>query len=259
MNISDIAASKGIRLSRFTCGMLSRITHIDFYNAFVAEGYEGIGFCRKAIDHMDIHLEAEGLENLDPDGRYTFVSNHPTGGAEGIGIPAILGDTFGENVMILANDLLNSLHGMSSLSVPVSIVGKNKRSIKKVIDDAFHSDNQIVTFPAGICSRMIDGRLQDLTWKKSFVTESVETGRHIVPVYVDGRNSRRFYRIAAIRKALRIKSNFEMLLLPDELFRQRGNTIRIKFGKPVPPSAIDSSRTPQEWAAWFREQVYRLQ
>jgi hypothetical protein len=49
-----------------------------------------------------------------------------------------------------------------------------------------------------------------------------------------------------------------MALLPDEMFRQRGKTIRLIFGKPIPYTTFDSTHTDSQWAALVREHVYKL-
>ena len=70
-----------------------------------------------------------------------------------------------------------------------------------------------------------------LEWKKSFIQKAVQYKRDIVPVYFDGKNSNFFYNLARIRKALGIKMNYEMIYLPDEMFRSKHKTFRIHFGK----------------------------
>ena len=102
-----------------------------------------------------------------------------------------------------------------------------------MLEEAFASDDQIITFPAGLCSRKIGGKIQDLEWKKSFIQKAVQYKRDIVPVYFDGKNSNFFYNLARIRKALGIKMNYEMIYLPDEMFRSKHKTFRIYFGKPI--------------------------
>jgi len=115
-----------------------------------------------------------------------------------------------------------------------------------------------VTFPAGLCSRKINGQIQDTDWKKSFIQKAVEHQRDVVPVYFEGRNSNFFYRLANLRKRLGIKMNYEMIYLPDEMFRSKHKTFRIHFGKPVPWQTFDSSKKPVEWAEWVKELAYNL-
>ena len=79
-----------------------------------------------------------------------------------------------------------------------------------------------------------------------------------MPVHFIGQNSNRFYRVANLCKKLKLKLNLAMLMLPDEMFRARGSSYTIVFGKPIPVESFDSSRTRLEWAAEVRKQVYEL-
>ena len=116
----------------------------------------------------------------------------------------------------------------------------------------------MVMLPGKLCSRKIDGRIQDLPWGKAFVRKSVMTGRQVVPVHFIAENSKRFYRIANWCKRLGIKFNLAMLLLPDEMYKAQHGTFKVVFGDPIPPETFDDSRTPAEWAQWVRSKVYEL-
>ena len=60
------------------------------------------------------------------------------------------------------------------------------------------------------------------------------------------------------RKKIGIKFNFEMALLPAEMFAQRGKTLTITFGRPIPWQTFDNRHTAAEWAQMVKEHVYRL-
>ncbi|MEG1748990.1 MAG: 1-acyl-sn-glycerol-3-phosphate acyltransferase, partial [Tannerellaceae bacterium] len=197
-------------------------------------------------------------ENIPSEGRYIFASNHPLGGLDGICLSAIVGGRFGGNIRYLVNDLLLYLPNLRSIFVPINKHGAQGKQNAELIENAYASDNQIITFPAGLCSRKIDGRIQDPEWKKSFIQKAVEYKRDIVPVYFNGRNSNFFYRLTNLRKALGIKMNYEMIYLPDEMFRCKHKTFRICFGTPIPWQTFDHSRKPTEWAEWVRQCVYKL-
>lgn len=126
------------------------------------------------------------------------------------------------------------------------------------MDEAFASDRQILTFPAGLCSRKQNGRIEDTEWKKSFVRNAVKYHRDVVPVFFEGRNSDFFYRLARIRKRLGMKMNLEMLYLPDEMFRNKHQTFHVYIGKPIPWQTFDGSKKPAEWAEWVKQKVYQL-
>ena len=61
----------------------------------------------------------------DADGRrFTFVSNHPLGGADGVILGAILGRHYDGRICYLANDLLMNLTGIAPLFVPINKTGR---------------------------------------------------------------------------------------------------------------------------------------
>ena len=61
-----------------------------------------------------------------------------------------------------------------------------------------------------------------------------------------------------ICKALRLKFNFAMLFLADEMFKNRGKTFEVTIGKPIPWQTFDKSRKPKEWAQYVQDLVYKL-
>ncbi|MFT6747064.1 MAG: 1-acyl-sn-glycerol-3-phosphate acyltransferase [Glaciecola sp.] len=100
--------------------------------------------------------------------------------------------------------------------------------------------------------------MSDLEWKKTFVTRSKKFDTPVIPVFVDGALSKRFYRLAKIRTFFGIKANIEMLYLVDEQYRQKNKTINIYFGEAIPPSVFDKSKKDKEWANWVKDIVYKL-
>lgn len=253
---------------RLLVKIVKRLLHQDFLNAYLKEGYEGVEFCENAVKYLDVKIEVEGLENLpdSPDARLTFVSNHPLGGVDGVALAGIIGRRYGGRVKLMVNDFLMHLGGLAPLCVPVNAkirrkgagIGIQNRDLPRLTDEIFASDNQILMFPAGLCSRKINGKIQDLVWSKVFVTKSVEYHRDIVPVHFVGENSGRFYRVANLSSFFRLKFNVAMAFLPDELYRARGKTFRVIFGKPIPWQSFDRSRNPKEWAQEVRAAVYNL-
>lgn len=249
------------RIPGFIIAWAKKFIHQDFINAFLEKGYEGVEFCENCINYLDVKVNIEGMEHLDgfsDDTKFTFVSNHPLGGIDGITLGMIFGNRYGGRIKYLVNDLLMNIKGLAPMCVPVNKIGGQSRELPRQIDEAFRSDNQMIMFPAGLCSRKIDGRIQDIPWGKAFINKSVQTGRMIVPVHFIGQNSKRFYRVAGLCKRLRLKFNFAMLFLPDEVYRGQHGTFTVKIGEPVPPEHFTKDKSPYEWAQWVREQVYSL-
>ncbi len=64
------------------------------------------------------------------------------------------------------------------------------------------------------------------------------------------------WRVSGI--CLGIKANLEMFYLVDETYKHRNDHITITFGKPIPYTTFDHTKTPMQWAKWVKEQVYAL-
>lgn len=254
------APSVARKIPGFIVNYLIRTIHQDELNDILTryKDKDGVAFMQELIGYFDLTLELVNEENIPSEGRFIFASNHPLGGLDGICLSAVIGSRFEGKIRYLVNDLLLYLSNLRSIFVPINKHGAQGKENAKLIEEAYASDNQIVTFPAGLCSRKQSGKIQDMEWKKSFIQKAVQYQRDIIPVYFEGRNSNFFYRLANIRKQLGIKMNYEMIYLPDEMFRCKQATFRIHFGKPIPWHTFDNSRKPADWAEWVRKVVYNL-
>jgi len=248
---------------RFAVSYLKHIIHQDWVNAFLvsAKDLQGSDWLSSCLDYMGIKLRIIGEENLpDKDnGRlYTFVSNHPLGGIDGVAIGKVIGRHYDDNFKYLVNDLLMNLPGLAPLCVGINKTGRNSRSFPQLVDATFQMKQHVVMFPAGLCSRKREGKIKDIPWKKTFLAKSIETHRDIVPIHFDGRNSDFFYNIANLCKALGLKFNFAQIFLVDEMYKNRNRTYTITIGKPIPAETFDKSRKTAEWAQWVYDRVYAL-
>ncbi len=255
--------AKAKKVPGFVRRWLKRIIHQDEVNAFLWESRdkEGVEWLEATMKYLDITLVIKGKENLpDPDdGRlYTFVSNHPLGGEDGVALGAIIGRHYDGRFRYMVNDLLMNLPGLAPLCIPINKTGSQNRQFPAMVEKGFRSDNHMLMFPAGLCSRKINGQIHDLPWSKTFVTKSVETHRDVVPIHFGGRNSNRFYRIANICKRLGLKVNIAMLYLVDEMYKNTHKTFEVTIGKPIPWQTFDRSKTPLQWAQYVEDIVYKL-
>ncbi len=254
------AGKKARYVPRFLVSYLKKIVHQDEVNEFLRinnDKYD-LDFIDEFMRYFNNSFEVTGLENLPPDGRYTFVSNHPLGAQDGLGLAYILGHRYQGKIKLLVNDLLMNIPNISSFWVPINKTGKQARNFPQQVTAAFESDNSIVMFPAGICSRKNNGVIRDLEWKKTFITKSVQTQRDIIPIHFEGENSAFFYRLANINKMLGLKFNIAMLYLSDEMFKNRNKTFKVTIGKPIPWQTFDQTKRPSEWAQYVKELVYAL-
>lgn len=257
------AGPKAKRIPRFIVAWLKRRLHQDQVNDFlrIIGDKEGVPWLKGCLDFLDTKLEVKGLENLpsDADGRrFTFVSNHPLGGQDGVALGYVLGTHYDGRIKYLVNDLLMFLPGLAPLCIPINKTGKQSRQFPAMVEAGFSGDDHILMFPAGLCSRRRHGVIRDLPWNKTFITKSVQHQRDVVPIYFSGRNSNKFYTIANLCKMLGLKFNLAMLYLVDELFKNQHKTFEVHIGRPIPWQTFDRSRTAAQWAAYVQDIVYQL-
>ena len=257
------AGPKAKRIPRFIVAWLKRRLHQDQVNDFlrIIGDKEGVPWLKGCLDFLDTKLEVKGLENLpsDADGRrFTFVSNHPLGGQDGVALGYVLGTHYDGRIKYLVNDLLMFLPGLAPLCIPINKTGKQSRQFPAMVEAGFSGDDHILMFPAGLCSRRRHGVIRDLPWNKAFITKSVQHQRDVVPIYFSGRNSNKFYTIANICKMLGLRFNLAMLYLVDELFKNQHKTFEVHIGRPIPWQTFDRSRTATQWAAYVQDIVYQM-
>lgn len=245
---------------RFVINYLKRKIHIDELNEILTiyADKDGVDFMESVVEYFDLTLNTSGLDDISKDGRYIFVSNHPLGGLDGICLSAVIGAKFNKKIKYVVNDVLYFIRNLQSIFLPVNKYGRQSKQAATTVNDAYNSDNQIVTFPAGLCSRKQNGKICDLTWQKNFILKAIESKRDIVPVHFEAKNSNFFYRFANIRKRLGIKFNIELIFLPDEMFKNKGKTFTITVGKPISYSHFDNSKSTTQWAEYVKGTVYDL-
>ncbi len=262
--LREKAGDKYKYFPKFIVSWLKGILHQDEVNHFLsgrAKGKYGKDFLDECVSYLEMTLEVKGIDSLpsnEGNRYYTIVSNHPLGGEDGVALGSILCRKYDSKIKYLVNDILMNLEGLAPLCIPINKTGSQSHNFPKMVDAAFRSDNNVLMFPAGLCSRKLNGVIKDLDWKKTFISKSIEYQRDVIPVHFSGQNSERFYCIANICKALNIKVNLAMLFLVDEMYKNVGKSFSVTFGKPIPWQTFDKSKSHVEWAQWVKDKVYEL-
>jgi hypothetical protein len=244
----------------FLINYLKRIIHQDEINEILTSfaHLSDAEFIEATLGYLKISYKVIGKERIPLAGRYIFVSNHPLGGLDGLVFINEMSKHF-SNLKFPVNDILTYIDNLSGIFLPVNKHGAQGREAAKILEETYASECQILYFPAGLCSRKKRGVIRDLKWQKSFISKAIQHKRDIVPVYFSGRNSNFFYNLANLRTSFGIKSNFEMLYLPDEMFSQKGKEIFLVFGKVIPWQTFDKSRSAVDWADWVKSKSYELE
>ena len=262
IDIKKILATKKVRMPHFVVRWLERLLHVPELNRgiYLNREYFGLDFVHKFLEGSDeqdlnikVHTVGEG--NIPTDGNPMIVGNHPLGGPDGLALMGAVGRVR-QDIKFPVNDFLLYLPGLRELFYPIDKVNRSRALAS--LEEAFAAEGSLLYFPAGLCSRLQKGVIRDLEWKATFIKKAVKYHRDVVPVLTEARNRMRFYRLANLRKRLGVKFNFEMALLPAEMYAQRGKTFNLTFGRPIPWQTFDQRHTAAEWADMVKQHVYQL-
>lgn len=240
---------------------IERLIRQDELNDLLVRNFprRGAEFCEGVLDTLGVKLEVKDAARLPASPRCIIASNHPLGGLDGMSMIAWLHRHYNCQVHFVVNDLLMAVDPLRDCFVPINKHGAQSRGAAKLIDEVLAGDDPVVIYPAGLVSRLgDDGKIADLEWRKMVVNKAIESRRDIVPVHFAGENSPSFYRWARRRLRLGIKFNFEMMLLPRELFRAGGKTFTLTCGDPIAWQSLRGGRDAAAEAARIRNIVYSL-
>ena len=264
VDLQKVLSSKRVKLPSWAIRLMERLLHLDEVNSTIYRHRDkfGLDFVHAFLEGNDPgDLNAKIIvvnpDNIPKEGYPIIAGNHPLGGPDGLAVMAAVG-RYRQDIKFPVNDFLLYLPGPAPLFVPIDKVNRNTANVN-ALENAFAGQNCLLYFPAGICSRkQKNGQIRDLEWKPTFIKKAVRYQRDIVPFFFDARNRKRFYNIARLRERLGFKFNFEMALLPAEMFAQRGKTMRLIIGHPIPYSTFDNRHSAKEWAQLVKDYCYTL-
>lgn len=254
-------------LPSFILSYIKKIVHQDKINSFLERhaNDRGFDFVHAIVQEFEVKTQVIGLKNLPAAGGCIVAANHPLGALDAM---ALLDEVKKVRIDIkfFVNDILLNLENLKDLFAGVNVVGKTPMEALEQIEKIYSQDIAVFTFPAGLVSRkqfpngiFAKPVIEDLEWKKSFISRAKRYRKNVVPVFIEGRNSNFFYSLSNWRKRLGIKANIEMLYLVDEMYRQQGKTITIIFGKEIPYTTFDKRFTDAQWAQKVKEFVYKIE
>lgn len=262
--VNDRLGSVARVVPRFFIRKLENLICQDRLNALLEHNFpmEGADFCRGVLSDLNVKIETVNADRLPPADhrRVIIVSNHPLGGLDGMALIDYFTRRYGGSVKFIVNDLLMAVKPLAPVFLPINKHGQQSRASLTAIDQVMKGDEPVLIFPAGLVSRQLQpgGEIADLEWKKMFINRAISFQRDIVPIYFDGTNSERFYSFARRRTNLGLKFNFEMALLPSEVFKSEGKTFRVNCGKPIPWQSLSGGAEAESEAQAMRHKVYEL-
>lgn len=244
-------------LPKFVQNYLKNKLHEDEINEIMHElkDVHGLEFNSRGLEMLGAKIESVNPHNIPKDQNIILAANHPLGGLDGMAFVKAIGEVR-PDVHFVVNDVLKNLKNYGDVFVGINKIKRTSHQSLRTMESVLNTDETLGIFPAGLVSRKQNEGIKDLSWKKSFVTQAIDHKRLIVPVFIEGENSTFFYRISNLRKRLGINANIEMLFLPDEMFKQKGKTIKVHFGKAFEPTILDRTKSHKRWAQEVKEYIY---
>lgn len=204
-------------------------------------------------------VDENELNCIPKEGPFMLVCNHPFGAIEGIILYYVVAN-IRPDFKIMANFILSYIPNFQGVFFAVNPFENNKElgggsvgGIKASLQQ-LNEGHGLGVFPAGEVARYHGHSYpEDIDWSPSIAKIIQKTKVPVIPVYFDGNNSRKFYRLAKIYHLL------GTVRLVKELLNKRNKKIIMKIGKPILPAEIAQYETPEALAAYLKNRSYALQ
>ncbi len=251
------------RIPGFGFGILKRVVRQTQINHVIQSlrDVAPLDYPEAVLAHLGVELRCDFENDFASDSGTTtppiYVANHPLGGLDGLALLAWLLRRH-ERVVAPVNDVLMTLGQLAPHFVPLDRE-RAGRALSSSIDRVFEAGAPVLLFPAGRTSRMVGGRLRDAKWGRMVAERALRERRTVVPIFVSGRNSRQFYAVAALRRALGVSTNVEMFMLPREVLAPSIEHVQLTIGREIGPAELQRmGNNAIQRAAALRARCYLL-
>lgn len=214
-----------------------------------------------AIGILDLRLEVapDPLQSIPKEGPLIVVSNHPHGAVDGLALAYML-RSVRPDAMSWANYLLRDIPGLDKSMIFLDPFERpesariNVAAIKESIR-CLRNGGILGVLPAGEVSHLNlrTGRLADPPWTNTVARLIRKTQAPVLPVFFFGRNSIPFYLARLVHPLLRTA------LLARAFIGAKGSRMRMRIGKPIPPSKLESFESDEDLMNYLRMRTYLLE
>ncbi|MEN9756849.1 MAG: hypothetical protein RL755_1036 [Pseudomonadota bacterium] len=238
--------------------LLKSLIHEDDFNDVIAKNQHlrGFAFLDKLLTYFKFtyQIDNDSFGNIPAQGRLIIVANHPIGTLDGLALIKLI-RSVRPDVRIVANTLLSNMKPLESLFFPVDVFSDKKRfkDTYTQMRTALDNEEAIIIFPAGEVSRITPTGVRDGKWQSGFLKLARKSQSPILPIHIKAKNSALFYSLSTLYKPL------GTLLLVQEMFNKRNQTIQFNVGKSIPCTAfLDSEEGNKQLCKRFRKHVLNL-
>lgn len=233
------------------------LVHQDEINKFMEQNthlgsYE---FIDEVLEYFNFNFRVNNkeIENIPSSGRVVIIANHPLGALDALSLIKLVSKVR-KDIKVIANDFLEIFENIKPILINIDAFGgkQKKESIQKVYD-ALENEEAVIIFPSGEVSRATPTGIKDKKWKKGFLKFATRAHAPILPIYIGGKNSKTFYSISALNKKI------STALLPNEMFKQRDNTIEMIIGELIPAENTNPKGIEQDQLInLYKKHLYSL-
>ncbi|MGF1742705.1 lysophospholipid acyltransferase family protein [Vibrio profundum] len=240
-----------------------RATGLHQLSKFYAQrpvGCDTAAFLRYTLQVLgiDYQITSGELKQVPTHGATIIVANHPLGCVEGVILAELL-LMIRPDVKVLANHHLKSVPELNELFIGVDVFQGQQAhhaNIKafRAAYQHLHQQGLLLMFPAGEVSDLVDiksRRVEDKPWSRSLSALIKKSKATVLPMYIEGSNSNRFYMAGKIHPMLRT------LMLGRELLNKQNCSINIAIGDSIRYKEIHNL-TDDDMVSYLRLNTYLL-
>ena len=112
--VKEKAPKYAKKIPGFLFRYLERTIHQDEIN-YILKTYKdstGVKFADDLLSYMNVHINVIGKENIPPEGRFIFASNHPLGALDGVALIGFFGHFYSGRLVLSAATRENKRFGV---------------------------------------------------------------------------------------------------------------------------------------------------
>lgn len=242
---------------KFIVWLFKKLIHEDDINRFVEnnKNQDSLGFSDAVINYFNFSykISPQDKERIPSSGRVLIVANHPLGALDALSLYSLV-CSVRKDVKVIANDILMSLEPLKPGLLKLDITNQSnfKADLKSAID-ALNKEEAVIIFPSGEVSRMTPVGVRDGKWMTGAAFLAEKANAPILPVYIDAKNSWKFYFTSMINKP------FSIVLLPNEMYLQKNKSLNFIVGDIIGIDTFAKLRLARDLKVkLLRKHLYRV-
>ncbi len=217
-------------------------------------------FLRYTLNCLNVKtvVASGSVQNIPKSGPLIIVANHPFGGIEGMMLAELLLKQR-KDVKVLANNFLQNIPELDDLFIGVDVFGgdsSRQMNMKPLKQSILHLKKQgvVIIFPAGQVSNLslATGQISDRKWNRVAGLLVRKSAANIIPVFIEGSNSRLFHYLGLLHPYLRTS------MLIREMLEQKGKTISFHFGPTISSGQLKGLDSDEAITQYLRLNTYLM-